>query len=165
MPSKLRDKLSAAQDDVIVPDYSEARDSLPDFEDLPIGTYSATVIECETGTSNAGGPKVVFKFEVAEDEQVEGCWPTVFRHAPTSGPGSGIFRDTVEALGFDPEEPFKCSSAIDRECVVVIGKRKNGEGTEVKRVKAVPGAKAKPAAKTTRSRTAAKPAAGRRRVG
>lgn len=162
MASSLKDKLADATNDEVEVDFSEAREGLGELEDLPKGTYNATVIECEPGESQSGNPKVAFKFEIAEDEKVDGCWPTVFRHAPTSGAGSGIFRDTVEALGFDiaalesGKTRFKCSEAIGIPCLLVIGARKGEpDRTEVKRVKTST-KKAAGATKTAAKRTGRK---------
>src|SRR5690606_4580081 len=134
-------------------DFSAARDG--DFAPITPGEYRAVVDEATAGTSKAGTPKVVLRFKIVEGEQHAGR--LFFRHCPTRGDGSGILRDTLRALGFDVDSmtKFTPSDAVGREALITVGFQKGSdELQEIKKVKALPGAK--PAAKGAKSRSRAK---------
>ncbi len=146
MAASLKDTLANATSDEVDIDFSGAGESLGDLQNNPPGTYNVRVSECEVGTSGSGNPKVVFVFEL--DQKNEGCWPSERRHCPTSGKGSGILKDTLAALGYDiaaiesGKERFKPSSALGRQAIIVVGPQKDKpEYNEIKKIKAVPGAK------------------------
>lgn len=144
--SALKDKLAKATNGDVEVDFSAAREG-GGFDAIEPGDYEAEVETCESGTSKAGAPKLVFRFKISEGEEHAGR--VFFKHCPTSGDGSGILRDVLKALGFDVDKMTKFSpgDAVGREAVIVIGFQKGADRNdpealqEIKRVKAIPGAK------------------------
>lgn len=142
MANALKDTLAKAASEDVDVDFSGAGEG-GDLENVPAGDYVATVIECEPGESKAGNPKLTIKWEL--EEPIEGCWPTIITHPPTSGRGAGILRDTLRAL--DPkllasieagEAKLKPGALLKKRAVLSVRPQKNdAQYVEVYRYKPV----------------------------
>lgn len=136
----LKDKLGEANSDEVEVDFSQASDG--NFDPVEIGNYELIVDKAEPGVSKAGQPKAVLVFKVVEGEPHAGRM--FFRHCPTKGTGSGIFRDTVAALGVTvgTGKKFSLSQLVGKRAIGVIAFQKGSdEYQEIKRLKPLPTAK------------------------
>ena len=105
------DQIKEALEDEIDVDFSGAGEK-KDFGPIDPGRYTFEVVECEPGVSKEGNPKVTFKVKIAAGQANAGR--TFFKHCPTSGAGSGILRDMLEALGM-PASKFRPKDALGRQ--------------------------------------------------
>lgn len=123
----------AADEDGILIDLSEASEER-DF--APFKGRREAVVESVTrkppkDASGANKMNLVFRFKITDDENTG---RVVFKHCPTAGPGAGIARDVIKALGGElvPGKAFAYASLTGAECVIDCVP--DGDQVQVKRV-------------------------------
>jgi hypothetical protein len=128
--ASLDEVLNNATSDEVEIDFSSA----VTFENLPDGTYTFEVEECEPSVSgekskNPGAPLLHWKFVVVAPEEFVGR--VMHRHSPTNGKGSGLTKDVLKALNVpgldDPKIKFKRSTAIGQQLVADVQPQKGDD--------------------------------------
>jgi hypothetical protein len=146
MVADLKGTIKKAMSDEVEVDFSAARDG--DFAPIPPGEYVAKVISAKADRTKEGNhPKVVFRFEIDAGQEYAGR--TFFKHCRTTGPGSGILRDILRALGFDVDSmtAFRPADAVGRTAVITVRFQKDSdEFQEISKVRPVDNTK-KPVAR------------------
>lgn len=105
--------------EIIKVDFSGLKD-LTEFGPLPEGDYVCRVVHAESGTSAAGNPKAVFRFEVAEGDHKG---RVLFRHIALVGSSLNMLRGLLSALGLKDEAEageFNTANTIGKMCVLHV---------------------------------------------
>lgn len=114
----LKDTLEKAMNDEVDVDFSGASEG---FGLITNGEYEFECTSGEPGTSKEGNPKVVLKLKIVEAQEHAGR--TFFKHCPSTGAGSGILKEAMEAHGvvLDPKSgKLKPSAFVGRRCLGTV---------------------------------------------
>lgn len=123
---------------MITPDFTEA----VEFVTLPPGTYTARLTGCESKVSQAGNPRLNWKFTTFGSDKAELNNQTIFYGTNLNGKGSGFLRELLSLLSgekwesgrpFDPEQFFGREIKLS----LVAGKTQTGEPSNYPEVKSI----------------------------